>query len=69
MNMSTKRHADVLMEAFKKREILTPYNAPVPNFSQRLCDLERQGHLFGRCKVDGKKYFQYWLISEAKKVA
>lgn len=59
-------HAFKLLEAFKKGMVLTAYDAPVPNFSQRLCDLESMGYNFGRCKVDNKRYYKYWLIQEKK---
>lgn len=57
-------HAFTLLEAFKKGQVMTAYDAPVPNFSQRLCDLESMGYNFGRCKVGNKRYYQYWLIQE-----
>lgn len=57
-------HAYKLLEALKKGEVMTAYNAPVPNFSQRLCDLEDMGYNFGRCMVNGKRYFKYWLIQK-----
>ena len=57
-------HCYKLLEAFKRGEVMTAYDAPVPNFSQRLCDLEAMGYKFGRYKVDGKRYFKYWLLQE-----
>lgn len=57
-------HKFKLLEAFKKGNVITAYDAPIPNFSQRLCDLESMGYHFGRCMVAGKRYFKYWLVQE-----
>lgn len=60
----TNTHVYKLLESFKRGEVITADNSPVPNFSQRMGEIERMGYVIARCALDNSRCFKYWLVKK-----
>lgn len=61
----TSTHKFKLLECFKRGEVITANSSPVPNFSQRMGEIERMGYVIARCALNNSRCFKYWLVQKA----